>query len=310
MNQLNNRLAFMKIARRCALWIAIVIAIFIALVTIDSLLGLVYRTDTTAKVSIISSRSGTTRRAIVVFPGYMMSGAILGRAFAKHVADEDALVVVDYAERGVNIQQIYVKVMASLRTLKPVEIRVYGASMGGMIGKLFLDYYRQDGAPYGKVLLVLDSAPAGSNDIKRPTFLFNFGCWYRGGPLSTAVWAAVSKCMSVPPIEDNASLDLVRAARHAGAWAGMPSATSQACFIAEFNPMIENELVDIAKQVIYLHGDSPADDPLVRVSESVEGWRKVYPNLIAITIQSRAGRWHLPLVERPSETVKALIATY
>lgn len=300
----------MGIAHRWSLRVALIVASLLAMVIIDSLLGLAYRTDTTAIISIISPRSGTTQRAIVVFPGYIMPGAILGRAFAQHVAKEDALVVVDYAERGVNVQQIYDKVMAALRTLKPTELRIYGASMGGMVSKLFLDQYRQGGAPYGKVLLVLDSAPADSNNIKRPAFLFNLSCWYRGGPLSTAVWAAVSECMIGPPIEDDASPDLVRAARHAGVWAGTPAATSQACFIAEFGPLIEKEFVDIAKQVVYFHGYSQEDDPLVKISESIEGWRKAFPNLIVITIQDRAGRWHLPLVERPRETVKALIAEY
>lgn len=128
--------------------------------------------------------------------------------------------------------------------------------------------------------------------------------------MSTAVWAAVSKYMSGPPIEDNASPDLASAARRAGAWAGMPSATSQACFIAGFGPLIEKELVDIAEQVVYLHGSAPEDDPLVRISESVKSWCKAFPNLIVITIQGRAGRWHLPIIERPRETVKALIAEY
>lgn len=300
----------MRIARRWSWLVALIIACLVALAAVDALLGLVYRTDTTAGVSIISPRSGTTHRAIVVFPGYMMPGTILGKAFAQHVADDDALVLVDYAERGVNVQQIYDNVMVALRTLKPVELRIYGASMGGMVGKLFLDQYRKAGAPYGKVLLVLDSAPAEPNEIKRPACLFSLSCWYRGGPLSTAVWAAVSECMIGPPIEDDASHDLVRTARHFGMWVGMPAATSQACFISGFSPLNEKELVDIAKQVVYLHGYSPEDDPLVRISESVKSWRKAFPNLIVITIQGRAGRWHLPLIERPRETVKALIAEY
>lgn len=300
----------MGIASHWNLRVALIMASLVALMTVDALLGLAYRTDTNANVSIIPPRSGTTHRAIVVFPGYVMPGAILGRAFAQHVANEDALVVVDYAERGVDVQQIYGKVMAALRTLKPTELRIYGASMGGMLGKLFLDQYRQAGAPYGKVVLVLDSAPAGPSNIKRPAFLFNLSCWYRGGPLSTAVWAAVSEFGEGPPIEDDANPDLVRAAHHVGAWIGTAAATSQACFIAEFGPLVEEEQLDIAKQVVYLQGYSPEDDPLVRISESVADWRKAFPNLLVITIQGRAGRWHLPLVERPRETVKALSAEY
>jgi hypothetical protein len=271
-------------------------------------MGLAYRTNTGADVKIIVPRSGTTHRAIVVFPGYIMPGGTLGKAFAPYVGDDDAMVVVNYAERGVNVSQIYDKVMAALNTLRPVELRVYGASMGGMLSKLFLDRYRQAGAPYGKVTLILDSAPAGRNNVKRPSFLLDASCWYRGGPLSSAVWAAVSEFGTKPPTEDDAPQD-IRAARHAGAWVGMPAATSQACFIAKFGPLKKDELLDVAQQVVYLQGYSPDDDPLVRISDAIAGWRVAFPNLMVITVQGRNGRWHLPLVEYPRETVRAMIAT-
>ena len=176
--------------RRLSVWRAL--AALPVLLIVDALLGLAYRTNTTADVEIIAPRSGTTHRAIVVFPGYVMPGGTLGKAFAPYVAEDDAMVVVNYAERGVNVSQIYDKVMADLSTLKPVELRIYGASMGGMISKLFLDRYRQAGAPYGKVTLILDSAPATRNNIKRPSFLLDVSCWYRGGPLSSLVWAAAN----------------------------------------------------------------------------------------------------------------------
>jgi hypothetical protein len=90
----------------------------------------------------------------------------------------------------------------------------------------------------------------------------------------------------------------------------MPAATSQACFIAQFRPLVADELVGVAQQVVYLQGYPPEDDPLIRISESIAAWRAAFPNLVVITIQGRAGRWHLPLVERPGETVRALIAAY
>jgi hypothetical protein len=272
-------------------------------------MGLAYRTNTSAYVKTIFPRSGTTRRAIVVFPGYIMPGSTLGEAFAPYVAKDDAMVVVNYAERGVNVSQIYDKVMATLRTLRPVELCVYGGSMGGMLSKLFLDHYRQAGAPYGKVTLILDSAPAGRNNVKRPSFLFDVSCWYRGGPLSSAVWAAASEFAPKPPTGDGARQDIVRAARRAGAWVGMPAATSQACFIAEFGPLKEGELLDVAQRVVYLKGCSPDDDPLVWISDAIAGWRVAFPNLVVITVEGRNARWHLPLVEYPRETVRAMIAT-
>jgi pimeloyl-ACP methyl ester carboxylesterase len=300
----------MGIAYHPRLWIWLVLAGLPALLIVDALMGLAYRTNTTVDVEIIAPRSGTTHRAIVVFPGYVMPGGTLGKAFAPYVADDDAMVVVNYAERGVNISQIYDKVMVALHTLGPVELRVYGASMGGMISKLFLDRYRQAGAPYGKVTLILDSAPAGRNNIKRPSFLLDVSCWYRGGPLSSAVWAVVSEFGTKPPTEGDVPEDNVRAAHRAGAWVGMPAATSQACFIAKFGPLKEGELVDVAQQVVYLQGYSPDDDPVVRISDAIAGWSVAYHNLKVITIQGRNGRWHLPLVEYPRETVRAMIATF
>jgi pimeloyl-ACP methyl ester carboxylesterase len=299
----------MRIVFHRKLWVRLVVATFPVLLSLDALIGLAYRTNTTADVEISAPRSGTTRRAIVVFPGYAMPGSTLAKAFAPYVADDDAMVVVNYAERGVDVSQINDKVMAALHTLKPVNLLVYGASMGGMLGKLFLDRYRESGNPYGKVTLVLDSAPAGRNNVKRPSFLFDMSCCYRGGPLSSAVWAALSKIGPMPPTEDDAPQDIVRAARNAGAWVGMPALTSQACFIARFGSLREGELLDVAQQVVYLQGFSPETDPLVRISDAIAGWRVAFPKLMVVTIEGRNGRWHLPLVEYPRATVRAMIAT-
>lgn len=279
------------------------------LLAVDALMGLAYRTNKSADVKIHVPRSGATHRAIVVFPGYVMPGGPLGRAFAPYLADDDAMVVIDYAERGVDVSQIYNKVMAALHTLRPAELRIYGGSMGGMLSELFLNRYRQGGAPYGKVTLILDTVPAGRNNVKRPSFLFDLSCWYRGGPLSTAVWAAVATLGTQPPTEDDASQDIVRAAHRAGAWIGMPAATSQACFIAKFGPIKEGELVDIVQQVIYLQGQSPDNDPLIRISDAITSWRLAFPNLTVITLRGRDARWHLPLVEFPRETMQAIIGS-
>ena len=299
----------MGIASHWRSWICLALAGFTALLLVDALIGLAYRTNTSAAVRINLPRSGFTHRAIVVLPGYMMPGGALGEAFAPYVTDDDALVVVSYAQRGVNVSEIYDKVMAALHTLRPLEDRVYGASMGGMVAKLFLDRYRQAGAPYGKVTLILDSAPADRDNIKRPSFLFDVSCWYRGGPVSSAVWAAVSELGPEPPTEHGVPRELVRAARRAGVRAGMPAATSQACFIAKFARPKEGELLDVAQQVVFLQGDSPDDDPLVRISDAIAGWRVAFPNLLVVTVKGRSGRWHLPLLEYPRGTVRSIIAT-
>jgi hypothetical protein len=280
-----------------------------SLITMDALVGLAYRTGTNVEVQTYPSRSGTTRRSIVIFPGYIMSGHILGDAFAPYVRDDDAMVVVNYAERGIDLSQIYEKVMAEVRILKPSELRLYGASMGGMVGKLFLDRYRQAGSPYGKVTFILDSAPAYRDNVKRPLFLFNVSCWYRGGPLSSAAWAAASEFGTKPPMDNSADMDIVHAARRAGAWVGMPALTSQACFIAHFDALKAGELLDVAQQVVFLEGSSPDDDPLIRITDATKGWRIAFQDLLVLTVRGREGRWHLPLVEYPRETVRSIIET-
>ncbi|GEM_PF-2136637 len=280
-----------------------------ALFAVDFLLGLAYRTNTMASVTTILPRSGTTRRAIVVFPGYVMPGGPLSRAFAPYVADDDALVVLNYAERGVNEQQIYATITAALDNLRPVQLRVYGASMGGMVADTFLERYYQAGARYGTVTLVLDSAPASRGNVKRPAFLLDLSCWYRGGPLSSAAWAAFSTLTAKPPIDAAALPDAVRDAHREGAWVGMPAATSQACFIARFRPLRPGELLAVTQHVIYLQGSSPDDDPVVRIPDAIAAWRVVFPGLSIVTVPGRIGRWHLPLVENPRETARAMIAT-
>ena len=108
-----------------------------------------------------------------------------------------------------------------------------------------------------------------------------------------------------PPTEDDAPQDNVRNARRAGAWVGMPAATSRACSIASLGTE-EGELLDVAQQVVYLQGHSPDDDSLLRISDAISGWRVAFPNLMVTTLQGRSGRWHLPLVEYPRETVRAI----
>jgi hypothetical protein len=69
-------------------------------------------------------------------------------------------------------------------------------------------------------------------------------------------------------------------------------------------------LANAVRGVVYLQSNSPADDPVVRIPQAVEHWRSVFPGLTVVTVTGRAGNWHLPLVERPRETVAAITATY
>jgi hypothetical protein len=281
----------------------------LSLIVADVVSGLFYRTDDQSKVLTVGSRSSRNELAIVVFPGYIMPGDTLSRAFGPYLPADDALIVVQYAERGVDAQQISANVMAALRSVKPQRVLVYGASMGGMVGKLFLDSYRAAGAPYGKVIFVLDTAPAAKSDVRRPSALFNVSCWSRGGLLSSVGWALIAGLQPEPPIESEASPTLVQTAHRAGAWAGTPALSSQACFISRFPSLKQGELTSIVGHFTYLQGSDPADDPLVRIAQATTAWRTANPSLDVVTIRERPGKYHLPLVEYPHATMTAILTT-
>ena len=90
----------------------------------------------------------------------------------------------------------------------------------------------------------------------------------------------------------------------------MPTATSQACLIRNVRPLKRNELIGTINRVVYLHGYSASQDPVVDVDRSIAGWRTIFPQLQIITLSGRSGRWHIPLVEQPEETAKAVQVPY
>ena len=280
----------------------------LALLSVDGLTGTVYRTGTAATVHVTASRAGAARQAVVVFPGYIMSGAQLSRAFAPFLGPGDAMVVADYAERAVDVDGLYRQVMAALEVIRPGSVRVYGASMGGLCARQFLDRYAGDGSPYGQAVLVLDTAPDSAARVKRPDWVFGLASWYRGGPLTSLGWALLNQFGDQPDPEPGADPRIVKAGRRHSTWVGMPALTSQAEFIASSPALRDGELTGRAARVVYLQAREPADDPLVLVADSVDQWRRAFPGLVEVTIDGRAGVWHIPLIERPQETLRAILA--
>ena len=82
----------------------------------------------------------------------------------------------------------------------------------------------------------------------------------------------------------------------------------QASYMAAFSPPPAAELACVEK-AYYLHGRDPQQDPLIIIDEAIAGWRQVLPGLQEVVIEGRAGRWHLPLIERPQETM-AIVSTW
>lgn len=299
---MRNRWA--KLCRRAT----ILVAGAIGLVATDSIVGVWYHTNALEHLWVKEPRSGITAQVIVVFPGYIMPGEFLSEALAPHLGDNDAMITIGYAERGLDIGRIYRDVTAEIARLRPTSIRVYGVSMGGMCAKEFLDRYERGGAPYGKVVLILDTAPSERGDVRRPRLLFGLAGWYRGGPLSSAVWAVASRGAGHPPGEAGADPQTIRDARHADAWVGTPAITTQAAYISGFRPPRPNELVAVAARVAYLRGRPPGNDPVVRVDDATAGWRRAFPGLTVRAVTDRRESWHVPVIERPRATMELILA--
>ena len=244
----------------------------------------------------------------MVFPGYSMDGEVLSEAFAPSLGLDDAMVVARYAERGVSGAGLYRSIIGELTKLEPDTLRVYGASMGGMCAAEFLTHYSADGAPFGKAVLVLDTAPSNADDVNRPDWLLGLSTWYRGGPISSAAWALTSQLTSGDPApEPDANPELIAEAKSRAAWAGTAALTSQGAFIRGFRMPTAAILRGVTDRVGYLHARDADNDPMIHVSRAIEGWRTVYPDLRVTTIPGRKGQWHIPLVERPSETMRAVL---
>jgi hypothetical protein len=290
------------------LLVAITAVAVVGFVLADAFVGRWHRRGTAARLHVTPARSGSPKQVIVAFPGYTMAGSLLSAAFAPHLGDHDAMVVVEYAERGVDIDQIYQAVMAEVAAIGAPSLRVYGGSMGGMCAKHFLDRYHRDGARYGKVVFLVDTAPSQPADVKRPHWLMALGRWYQGGPVGSAIWSAVSHLEPRPVAEPYADPTVIRAFRRATAQVGLPAIASQAAYIASFVALVAGELVPVAERVSFLHGHGHASDPVIKVGRAIIGWRHAFPDLRVITINARQGRWHLPLIERPRETVNAILA--
>jgi hypothetical protein len=237
-----------------------------------------------------------------------MPGTYLSDALAPHLGDHDAIITVQYAERGVDDAQIHRLIMGEVDRISPARLRIYGASMGGLCAAGFLARYRRAGAPYGPAVLVLDTSPSGSGDVRQPQVLFSVAARYRGGPLTTAGWATMNRFRNHPPSEPGTDPRTTDRARHAGAWTGMPAMTSQAAYIGEFRPPQTSDLAPVVRRAVYLRGRGHGgEDPLIHIDSAIAGWRRTLPDLTVVTFDQRRERWHLPLVERPQETVRALL---
>jgi pimeloyl-ACP methyl ester carboxylesterase len=276
-----------------------------ALVTIAADVGssFVFHTGTNSSIITLSARSGVTERVFVILPGYVMSGSITARAFYPFLGPTDGLIGVDYAQRDINSAEIFRRVRDAIRTLNPRQVILYGASMGGQIAADIALGLGREGSPFGRPVLVLDSAPRTPEDIRRPQWMLWTSCHSSGGAISSLAWAGISALQAKPPVQAG-SAQVAAEAWHYGMWVGTPALTSQGCYLS--HPKALPPSLDV-QSVVFLTGEHPEQDPLIRISQAVANWRSTFPQMTVAVVSGRDAKWHLPLAEQPSETVKALL---
>lgn len=292
-------------ARRLAL---VSLVAVVVLFVVDVLSGLVYRTSADASLNVTDPQSGSTQELLVVFQGYAADCSATANALRPELSPTDAMVVLCYAERGIDDEQVFQLVIRQVERLEPQRIRVLGGSLGGLVAARFLARYGESPAfrTYGEVVLVLDTAPSGARTVRRPQWLFAVSRWYRGGLISSGIWYLTSGLGSQPEPQEGASLQVIQEGNRANAIVGMPALTSQAAYIASFDPTEISRITGVVSRVAYLEGDPPEADPMVDVDAAISDWRAAFPDLQVIRIASRLGEWHIPWTYRPKETLDAV----
>lgn len=284
----------------------IVVLLLVTVFALDNMIGRWSPAQTRPVVALVGDVEATD--VAVVCPGYAMPADVLARSLATRVPSGRALLVVTYGERAIDIADIYEALQNQLDRLRPTRLRFYGASMGGLVAADLADGYAAEGSPYGIATLVLDSAPASRDDAKVTAAAFWVAGWYSGGPISGVLFGlGASLAKQRPPVEDPLDPALVALADEgirASSWMPLPVRMAHADYIGHEvgGPWPRGHMGPVR----YVHGSDPATDPAVDVLSALPRWRTRYPNLQERLIDGRQGAWHIPLIERPRETVSAI----
>lgn len=259
-------------------------------------------------------RSSAGPAVAVVAPGYGMSAEVLARAFGPHLQAGQVLIVVDYGNRQVDPSSAAALVDAELAWLRPATVRFYGASMGGLVAAELADMYAAAGSAFGPAVLVLDCAVSGPDTARSPALAFALARHWRGGPLSSAVARVVASIgtsvTAQPPAEEGADAGLIDAARKAERGLSMAIRMGQADFIGSHavGSAARSTTGGHAGRTTYLSGAHAERDPSVDVPAARLAWARAYPGMVEREVAGRDGAWHIPLIERPRESLAALWA--
>lgn len=285
--------------RRTALASAILLT---ALVAVDALSSVAFRNRETATIKEFGQplHEGPAR-VVVILPGFGMSGQLAAKSLSLVAGDNTRVLGVDYAQRGVDLEQISHLVLGQLNAGSKQDVYFYGASMGGLVASHIANEYVS--STHAPATLVLDTAPYTASDIRRPGALLSISCYYPGGIISSKIWSLAARFASRVPIT-GADPSVVDSGRHYGEEVGTPALTSQACFIWKTKP---NKTAGGDLRVLYSTApDADLHDPLVRTRSAFTGWAGLYPDIERVAIAGRQGSWHIPLVERPLDVKQVL----
>ncbi len=244
---------------------------------------------------------------LIVFPGHGADGASIARAFEPIVDPAWTVIVVCFAERGVDDAAILGRLQPHVESRPPGRVRVLAGSMGGMVAATFLDGYARSHPDAAPVDLFLDTCPWDRSAVKVPRPLLGLSRWYQGGRISSEVWALVPRVGAGPELEPDADVDAVRLSAQHNRRIGTPALFSEASYIDRFRLRGRNQLPDAAGSATYIRATESHRDALIDVAASIRGWGRVFPDLRTVTLASRAGKWHIPWMERPREVLAVVL---
>ncbi len=277
-----------------------------ALLALDALTSRAYRIRTEGAL-VVTGSGDAASDLLIVFPGHGADGDSIARAFEPIVDPSWTVIVVCFAERGVDDAAILERLLPHVESRAQGKVRVLAGSMGGMVAATFLDGYARSHPGAKPVDLFLDTCPWDRSAVKVPAPVLRLSRWYQGGWISSAVWARVPRAGSGPDLEPDADVDAVRASAERNRRVGTPALFSEASYIDRFRLHRLSHLSDAVGSTTYIRATESHRDALIDVAASIRGWGRVFPDLRTVTLASRAGKWHIPWMERPREVLAVVL---
>jgi len=157
-------------------------------------------------------------------------------------------------------------------------------------------------------ILILDTAPSSAADVRVPAILSWLTSRYRGGPFGTFMWRQLARRYSYPPAEPGADPDLIESAHRAFATVDSSTIFSQVKFVRQYAATSAHTWRRPADRTVFLRGVPAGGDPFIATDSAVTAWRELVPDLREAQLQERLDTWHVPIIERPRETMATIMS--